>query len=138
MRLIVFIFLALLSPLAGAQAARPACYPGVNGYPVDLPRLVHGSVGVHLFWLCSDSRGAPPREFGISVPVAQWSDAEAAKVISNLSRATAKVGTLNAAWDAGVRFSCTPAVRSESTARGALCRERHQHLVELLNSGWGK
>lgn len=123
-RIVIAALLMLAAGLAQAQAPRPACYPLINGYPAGVPRVAYGTVGAHVYWQCSDSKGSPPGWYGMSCSYAVCSsDAVLAGVVSRITRASAKVGTANSEWDKAVTFECAK-VLAEQTARGALCRER--------------
>jgi hypothetical protein len=116
---LVFLFVGA----AHAQVPRPACIPGVNGYPVDTPKIFSGEVGRHVFWFCSDSKGAPPQMHFLNCLHGSCSDALMGAVISAVTRASARVGTAHSAWDAHVVHGCGLDVLAEETPRGALCRE---------------
>lgn len=123
-RIVIATILMLAAGIVQAQAPRPACYPLINGYPAGTPHVVQGNLGVHIYWQCSDSKGSPPGWYGMSCSYAACSsDAVLAGVVSRITRSSAKVGTANSEWDKAVAFDCAK-VRTEQTARGALCRER--------------
>lgn len=136
-RILTACILLLAAGLAQAQAPRPACYPLINGYPAGVPRVEFGQVGTHVYWPCSDSKGAPPTWWGFSCPNASCSSTAALSgVISRITRASAKVGTANAEWDKAVAYDCAR-VQAEQTARGALCRERAATLRANL-AAWAQ
>lgn len=133
--LVALATLTLVLPAHGQTVPRPACYPLVNGYPVGTPQQRIGTVGIHVFWFCSDSKGGPPRAEGVSCIKAQCAEAMVGEAVSAVTRASAKVGTANSLWDKHVQFNC-PDVEKEQTARGRLCRERKAFL-EANRAAWG-
>lgn len=129
-KLLVVFWFFLLAPVAWAQSVLPPCIPLVRGYPVGVPKIVTGDVGLHIFQYCSDSKGAKPQPFGLSCIKRQCSEQAMGAAIEAVTRASAKVGTAREHWDRHIKFDCTEDVRSEQTERGALCRERWGILLK--------
>lgn len=143
MRHILTLALALLAGSASAQPTttptpvpRPACYPMVNGYPVGLPHVVNGNLGIHTYWACSDAKGATPEVYGFFCPHAQCSSIVMSGVITSITRATARVGTANAAWDEHIKFHCNGESAKEQSDTGRLCLEWLNILHSPLSAAW--
>lgn len=123
-RYLIALAMAFALLPAHAQATKPACYPLVNGYPVGLPRVVSGEYGTHVFWYCSNSKGAAPHSTGFSCLKDQCAETVLAGAIVAITRASARVTTANTLWAEHVAFDCTPALVMEDSPRGNLCWER--------------
>lgn len=142
-QMLSFVLAALLPAAALAQqpagtppVPRPACIPLVNGYPTSLPRYEWGQQGWHIFWACSDIKAAPATWYAISCLHNVCSLKTLSAVLTQITRASAKVSTANALWDQHIAFDCA-AVRQEPTQRGALCRERTAIFRDKL-PGWAQ
>jgi predicted RNA-binding Zn-ribbon protein involved in translation (DUF1610 family) len=131
----LFALLLLLSFNANAQSTPPPCMYLVNGHPVGQVRYKAEAVGIHVYQMCSDSKGSPPLVYGFSCPYAKCSEAVLFAAMATITRASAKVTTAHTLWKQYIEFDC-PNVYKEDSPRGRLCRERN--LTYLANyKAWG-
>ena len=127
-RLMLSFVLAVLWPVgalaqlpASSQPPLPMCIPMVNGYPAGVPRWEWGDVGEHLFWPCRAKLGAPVEWFGISCLHGSCSHRKMGEAMTEITRASAKVGAARRLWEESITFDYS--VATEQTPRGALARE---------------